>query len=87
MKTPLFPNNIPSTDMWKRRLNAYSPDKALGIIYHWEFASKGADFFLLREAHHSEQDIDKAAEFLKKNHDINSIYCVDLTYIKKSNEQ
>ena len=79
MHTPQFPNNIISRETWEYRLASSGLNVASGVKYHWELAGgRGGDYFLLREPHHTDEQIDDAAELLRRQHDVCALYFVDV---------
>jgi hypothetical protein len=77
MATPQFPNDVFFRDTWVSRMK--HAGNAKGVSYHWELAGpNGADFFLLREPHHTDAQIDEAAAYLRREQDVCALYWVDV---------
>jgi hypothetical protein len=77
MTTPQFPNDVISRDVWLLRFG--NAGIAKEVKYHWELAGpNGADFFLLREPHHTDAQIEEAAAYLRREQDVCALYWVDV---------
>lgn len=61
-----------------------SGDVAGRVKYHWELAGpNGAAFFLLVEAHHTDDEVRFAAAYLRAMHDVVRLYWVDMDLARR----
>lgn len=81
-QTAQFPNDVVCRETWESRLRSarrchdVTPN---GIAYHWELAGgRGGDYYLLREAQHTPDVIEEAANYLRGSHDVCTLYWVDV---------
>ena len=75
-------------NVWLRREERAGSDIAEGIKYHWELAGpNGACFFLLVEAEHTELQVQKAARYLRQQHDVVRLWWVDMARVRRQAEK
>ena len=71
-------------DTWVAREARCGHDIAGAIKYHWELAGPGgAAFFLLVEAHHTDDQVQYARAYLRAQHDVVRMYWVDMSLARR----
>lgn len=59
-----------------------------GIVFDWSLVNcDGAAFYLIRESHHSDEDIEIAKRYLRSDHDVVGLFVATLqTEVAETNE-